>query len=187
MRLRSLITSVLRNLFRKRELDKQLDDEVHAYVDMLTDERIAAGMSASEARRSAQTEFGGVEQVKQAVRNHRAGARLELIWQDTRFGIRQLRRNPGFTVTVILTLALSIGANTAIFSVVNALMIRTLPYVDPERIGAVFERVGGARPYDERTEIDGERWELLRDQVPALTAAVSGGVSGVNLQAGPRI
>ena len=112
---------------------------------------------------------------------------MGLFGQNLKFALRQLVRNPGFTVTVILTLALSIGANTAIFSIVNALMIRTLPYVDPERIGAVFERVGGARPYDERTEIDGERWELLRDQVPALTAAVSGGVSGVNLQAGPRI
>ena len=112
---------------------------------------------------------------------------MGLFGQNLKFALRQLVRNPGFTVTVILTLALSIGANTAIFSIVNALMIRTLPYVDPERLGAVFERVGGARPYDERTEIDGERWELLRDQVPALTAAVSGGVSGVNLQAGPRI
>jgi macrolide transport system ATP-binding/permease protein len=112
---------------------------------------------------------------------------MGLFGQNLKFALRQLVRNPGFTVTVILTLALSIGANTAIFSIVNALMIRSLPYVDPARIGAIFERNPGARPYDGRASIDGERWELLRDEVPALISAVSGGVSGVNLQAGQRV
>jgi predicted permease len=112
---------------------------------------------------------------------------MGLFGQNLKFALRQLVRNPGFTVTVILTLALSIGANTAIFSIVNALMIRSLPYVDPERIGAIFERIPGARPHDGRASIDGERWELLRDEVPALISALSGGVSGVNLRAGQRV
>ena len=112
---------------------------------------------------------------------------MGLFGENLKFALRQLVRNPGFTVTVILTLALSIGANTAMFSIVNALMIRSLPYVDPERIGAVFERIPGTRPFDGRASIDGQRWELLRDQVPALISAVSGGVSGVNLQAGQRV
>src|ERR1700722_19688719 len=120
--------SVLRNLFRKQQVESQLDDEIRAYVELTTDEKIAAGMSASEARRTALAEIGGVEQVKQAVRDHRAGTDVELLWQNLRFGLRQLWRKPGFTWTVIITLALSIGANTAIFSVVNALMLEKLPY-----------------------------------------------------------
>jgi macrolide transport system ATP-binding/permease protein len=112
---------------------------------------------------------------------------MGLFGKNLKFALRQLVRNPGFAVMVILTLALAIGANTAIFSIVNALMIRSLPYADPERIGALFERIPGAKPYGGRASIDGERWELLRDQVPALISAVAGGVSGVNLQAGQRV
>jgi predicted permease len=108
--------------------------------------------------------------------------------QNLKFAMRQLLRNPGFTATVIFTLALSIGANTAIFSIVNALMLKSLPYPHPERMGAIFARIQGAEPYDGRTWIDGEQWELLRDEVPSLVSAVSSGMaSGVNLQAGERV
>jgi predicted permease len=180
--------SLVRNLFRKQLVESRLDDEVRAYVDLLTDEKIAAGISASEARRTALVEAGGIEQVKQAVRDHRAGAHLERLWQDARFGWRQLLRNPGFTATAIVTLALSIGANTAIFSIVNALMLRSLPYLDPERIGTVYTRIDGSRPSDERHHVNGEQWELLRDAVPALISAVSGiRTSGVNVEAGSRV
>ena len=95
--------------------------------------------------------------------------------QHLKFAARQLWRNPGFTVTVIVTLALSIGANTAIFSLVNALMLKSLPYAHPERMGTIYARVTGSSPSDELTGIDGEKWELLRDNVPALISAVSGG------------
>lgn len=108
-------------------------------------------------------------------------------WQQLRFAFRQLTRNPGFTLTVIVTLALSIGANTAIFSVVNALLLKSLPYSHPERMGTIYGRVTGAGNSDVRTGIDGEKWELLRDNVPSLISAVSGGTSGVNLQAGSRV
>jgi predicted permease len=182
------IKSLVRNLFRTQEVESQLEDEVRAYVDMLTDERVTSGMPASEARRTVLVEFGGVEQVKQAVREHRSGASLELLWQDARYGLRQFWRNPGFTVTVILTLALSIGANTAIFSIVNALMLKSLPYSHPERMGTIYTRVTGSRPSDERHKLNGEQWELLRDNVPSLISAVaSGRTSGVNLQAGAQV
>ncbi|HXX23023.1 MAG TPA: ADOP family duplicated permease [Terriglobia bacterium] len=104
--------------------------------------------------------------------------------QHLRFAGRQLRRNPGFTVTVIATLALSVGANTAIFSLVNALMLKSLPYPHPERMGTIYERVTGPQGADGFAGIDGARWELLRDGVPALISAVAGGTSGLNLQAG---
>jgi predicted permease len=108
--------------------------------------------------------------------------------QNFKFSVRQLRRNPGFTATVIFTLALAIGANTAIFSIVNALMLKNLPYAHPERIGTIFTRVTGAQPSDQRGVLDGEQWELLRDNVPSLISAVSGWeTSGVNLQAGQRV
>ncbi|HXE11692.1 MAG TPA: ABC transporter permease [Bryobacteraceae bacterium] len=100
-----------------------------------------------------------------------------------RYGMRQLRRNPGFTATVIVTLALSIGANTAIFSVVNALLLKSLPYSHPERIGTIYTRMRGSRVSDERHHIDGEQWEMLRDDVPALMSAISNiRPQGVNLE-----
>ncbi|MFY9940133.1 MAG: ABC transporter permease, partial [Silvibacterium sp.] len=158
------------------------------YVDMITDERIAAGMPASEARRMALAEFGGIEQVKQTVRDNRAGASLELFWQDARYGLRQFWRNPGFTAMMILALALSIGANTAIFSIVNALMLKSPPYSHPERMGTIYTRVTGPVASDERHHVNGEQWELLRDEVPSLIAAVSGiRASGINLQAGSHV
>jgi macrolide transport system ATP-binding/permease protein len=107
--------------------------------------------------------------------------------QDLKFALRQLQRNPGFTLAVVLTLALAIGANTAIFSLVNALLLKSLPYAHPERMGAIYTRVTGTHASDELHNINGEQWELLRDNVPALISAVSSGASGVNLKAGSRI
>jgi putative ABC transport system permease protein len=106
--------------------------------------------------------------------------------QNLRFAVRQLRRNPGFAATVVLTLALSIGANTAIFSVMNVLMLKSLPYPHPERMGTIYTRISGAS--DERHHLNGEQWESLRDNVPSLISAVSsGGTSGVNLRAGSHV
>jgi macrolide transport system ATP-binding/permease protein len=102
--------------------------------------------------------------------------------QHLNSAVRQLWRNPGFVLTVILTLALSIGANTAIFSLVNALMLKNPPYPHSERMGTIYTRIIGPTSSDERNSLDGEKWELLRDRVPALISAVSGGISGVNLQ-----
>lgn len=107
--------------------------------------------------------------------------------QRLRFAARQLRRNPGSSLAVIVTLALAIGANTAVLSLVNALMLQSLPYAQPDRMGTIYARVTGAGASDERIDIDGEKWELLRDGVPALIGAVSGGTSGVNLKAGAHV
>src|SRR5580704_18056657 len=108
---------------------------------------------------------------------------MESWGQHLKLAARQLWRNPVFVTTVILTLALSIGANTAISSLVNALMLKNLPYAHPERMGTIYTRITGSQASDERHDLDGEQWELLRDGVPALVSAVSGGTSGVNLQA----
>jgi len=95
---------------------------------------MAAGMTPKEARRTALAEFGGTEPVKQAVRDGRAGTGLETIWQDVRFAVRILRKSPGFTTVVVLTLALGIGANTAIFTLVNAVLLQTIPVAHPEEL-----------------------------------------------------
>ena len=188
MRFMSRIRSLLANLLRKEKIERQLDNELRAYVEMATDEKIAAGVSASEARRNTLADFGGIEQVKQAVRDGRAGTRVEMIWHDVRYAWRQLLRRPGFTTAVIVTLGLSIGANTAIFSIVNTLMLKSLPYPEPERMGTIFMRVQGSQPFDGLNDIDGEQWELLRDDVPSVLGAVYSSVSsGVNLLAGRSV
>jgi predicted permease len=108
--------------------------------------------------------------------------------RDLRLAVRKLLHNPGFVATVVVTLALAIGANTAVFSIMNALFVRNLPYPEPERLGTILMRVEGTEPSDFRNDIDGEQWELLRDNVPSLVAAISGdGTSGVNLRAGQLI
>jgi len=107
--------------------------------------------------------------------------------QNLKLAARQLRLNPGFTVTMMITLALAIGANTAIFSLVNALMLKSLPYPQPERIGTIYSRVTGANASDSPINLDGEKWGLLRDSVPVLISAVSGSTSGINLRAGSHV
>jgi len=106
---------------------------------------------------------------------------------NLRFAFRQIGRNRGFSLAVIVTLALAIGANTAIFSIVNALLLTSLPYPHPDRMGTIFMRIEGPHPYDGPDGVDGARWIQLRDDVPALISAVSGSTPGVNLQAGDHV
>ena len=128
------VMTAVRNLFHMRQVDSDLDAELRAYVDGRTEERIAAGMTPEAARRTVLAEFGGTEPVKQAVRDGRAGTGVETVWQDVRFALRILRKAPGFTAVVVLTLALGIGANTAIFTLVNAVLLRAIPVTHPEEL-----------------------------------------------------
>src|ERR1700730_7366439 len=112
-------------------------------------------------------------------------AMFDALEREYRYAARQLWRNPGFTGTVVLTLALAIGANTAIFSMANALLLKDLPYAHPERIGTIYARTSGSQSSDMRRTIDGEQWERMRDNVPSVLAAVSAmRTSGANLRAG---
>jgi putative ABC transport system permease protein len=139
-------TSLFRNLFRKRENEQELDQEVCAYLDLLTEEKIRVGLTPVAARRAARLELGGVEQVKEQVRDVRAGAWMETVLQDLRYGFRVLCNNPGFSLLVMLTLALGIGANTAIFSVVYGVLLRPLPYAHGGQLVVVHQRAHGQPP-----------------------------------------
>src|SRR5713226_5120061 len=131
--------SLLRNLFLSRRVDADLDQAVHAHLEMLTDENMRTGMPPEEAQRAARIELGGIEQLKEQVRERRIGNWLRSVLSDCRYGLRQLRKNPGATAVMVCTLALAIGASTAIFSVVYGVLLRPLPYTDANRIMAVFE------------------------------------------------
>ncbi len=158
--------SFLRNLFLSRSVETDLDLEVHSHLEMLTEENIRAGMFAEEARRAARLELGGVEQVKEQVREARIGNWLRSVISDCRYGLRQLRKNPGFTVVAVLTLALGIGATTAIFSVVYGVLLRPLPYPDSNRIMAVFEVTSKGRP----SRVADPNFDDFRDQSRSFQA-----------------
>jgi hypothetical protein len=146
MSLLAKLRSFLRNLFLSQSVEADLDHEVHSHLSMLIDENIRAGMSPDEAQRVARMELGGIEQVKEQVslRTHRQ--LLHSVPSDCRYGVRQLRRNPGFTAVAILTLTLDIGATTAIFSVVVAVILRPLPNNSPDRLVLVKERIPKVTP-----------------------------------------
>jgi predicted permease len=134
----------LRNLLHKDEIEKDLDAEVRAFVNLVTDEKVAAGAPQAEAQRRALAECGGIERVKQSVRDGRPGAALETFWQDLRLGIRQLWGNPILAAATILMLGIGIGANTAIFTFVNSVLLRPLPYPDSNRLTIILSELGNS-------------------------------------------
>jgi len=132
------LKSFARWVFRRGDVERQLHDELECFIELAAKDKIRDGVAPDEARRLARLELGGVDQTKERVRWYRWGAQLDVLLQDIRYGWRSLTGQPGFTAIVVVTLAVGIGANTAIYSVVDATLLRPLPFRDPDRLMAVF-------------------------------------------------
>ena len=136
-RLRALLAR-LRGTLRARDLDVRLDEEIQFHLDMHAQRGVGRGASADRARRDAAVAFGGRDGWREAARDEARERTLEATWQDVRYAVRTLRKAPMFTAVALLTVALGIGANTAVYSVVSAVLVRPLPFADPDRLAAIW-------------------------------------------------
>lgn len=161
MNLRQLRALALRlaGMFRREALDREMAEELESHLEMHIADNLRAGMNPEEARRHALIKLGGLTQTEQEYRRRRGLPVLEDLWQDLRYGARGLLRQPAFTIVAILTLSLGIGANTALFSVINAVLLRPLPYKDPDRLVIMWEKAAA-----QDTSVSYPNFQDWRDQ-----------------------
>ena len=171
MRILPTLVARLRSLARQPRHEQDLEDELRAYVDVLTEQHERRGLSPAAARRAALIEAGGIEQVKEAVRQVRVGSALTTIMRDARYGCRVLRRSPSYALVVILTIALGIGINVAMFSVIHAVLWRPLPYPDAGQIVAIEV---DTRDIPSAYAVPGDALDLRQSRLVTHIATVEG-------------
>src|SRR6185503_1549764 len=162
------LASGLRSLFRKQQVSKELDEELDSFVEMATEEKIRDGMTRAEALRAVRIERGSLEVAKEDVYAARWESVVEGIWRDISFGVRSIRRSPGFSAIVVLTLTLGIGATTAIFSVVYAVLLH-VPYARPAELVAITEKGPATKP-NEISEVSAGDFTDWQEQAAVFTA-----------------
>ncbi len=166
----------LRSLFRRAQADEQLDDELRDHLERKTEEYVAKGMSPQEARRCVRLDLGGVEQTKEKCRDERRVKWIQDLVQDLHFSLRILRKSPAFAIVAVLTLALGIGANTAIFTMMNSLMLHTLPVRDPGQLVEILHHY----PDDPEPGFNGFSWDAyqtMRDGNHVLSDLIIGSLN----------
>jgi predicted permease len=171
----------LGELFRKDRRERDLAAELESHLQMHIEDNLRAGMSAAQARREAFMKLGGVEQTKENYRERRGLPVLETLLQDVRYGARTLRKNSGFTLLAVLTLTLGIGANTAIFSLINALMLRTLPVQDPGQLVELLHSFPGEPQFN---GFSGEAFELMRDNNHVFSGLIAANYQPLHVRVG---
>lgn len=170
----------LRSLFQKKQVDRELDEELRGFLEMAVEEKRKLGMSRSEALREVRLERGSLEVSKEVVASSGWESFVETCWRDVRYGVRMLRQNPGFTAVAILTLGLGIGANTAIFSLMDTVMLRLLPVQRPEELVQLAAETHGFGR-SPRTTFTNPIWETIRDHQDVFPGALASGSAQFNL------
>src|SRR5437016_6458173 len=185
-------------LLCRDQLERELDDEISYHVQANTEENIAKGMTPQQARRAARLELGGVEQIRERVRAARMGAWFETLVRDVRFGLRVLRKSPGFAAAAVVTLALGVGGTTAIFTLVQQVTLRSLPVAQPGQLWRIGDAVrccysdgysqgdGNGLPQNDWSLFSWQAYKLFRANTPAFEQLAAFQIGAANAHLGVR-